>query len=272
MYYTIYETTIDEDSGEVTNGQYAPGGYSTKNAAIKAAQDGLALAQRYNWALAISIYEHASKFDSENNPTDADVVWEEANEACGFNWNIQPTSEIQHPDKTLKWLKFLEENPRWSTIANFPEFAIYSQPYYVDDKHIGRVMTFRVKNIQTGKEIKTTPKTNGMYVTLYGVKKSIAKLAADTFIFNPYNVLEKTKQYTEIRHLDGDNTNHTLSNLIHATKEMQSILDAKFKTKQKVDAATKALILKEKLAGKSIYDIAKKYNLKPYQVGSIVRV
>lgn len=169
------------------------------------------------------------------------------------------------------YLNYLKNNPMWTTIANFPEFEIYSEPYLYTNEYNTTCYTYKIRNLITKKEIKPSTKSNSLYVNLNGVNKAIYKLAADTFLHNPNKKRDNQLIATEVHHLNGDHSDNRLENLEHVTKEMHAEFHKqlnKNKKQHSLGSTEIMLVKKERAQGKSVYKIMEETGLSYAQVKS----
>lgn len=171
------------------------------------------------------------------------------------------------------YLSYLKDHPMWTTITNFPEFEIYSEPYLYTNEYNTTCYTYKIRNLITKKEIKPHTKSNSLYVTLNGINKAIYKLAADTFLHNPNKKRDNELIATEVHHLNGNHADNRLENLEHVTKEMHAEFHKQLNKNKKQHKLTSAEILFVKAKRKedrSVYKIMEETGLTYAQVKSAI--
>lgn len=122
-------------------------------------------------------------------------------------------------EREKEYLEYLRNHPQWFNITNFPDYQIYSEPYYYTNEYGVTCSTYHIRKLISKKELQPSTKTNSLYVTINGISKAIYKLAADTFLHNPYKKRDSELVATEVHHLNGDHSDNRLENLKHVTKE-----------------------------------------------------
>lgn len=162
------------------------------------------------------------------------------------------------------YLEYLKNNPQWFNIANFPEYEIYSEPYLYTNEYNKTCWTYKIRNLITKKELKPRTKGNSLTVYIYGINKSIYKLAGDTFLHNPNKKRDNKMVATEIHHLNGDHSDNRLENLEHVTKKMHMILHKQLNKSKSRKPLTSSQIIQvkaERMKGKSLYKISEELGI-----------
>lgn len=200
--------------------------------------------------------------NTQEEITEVEEVVEEVNAEEEISKNAKK-------DLRTRYLEYLKKNPQWFTIANFPEYQIYSEPYMFTNEYGVSCYTYRIRNLITKKELKPTTKSNSLYVHINGINKAVYKLAADSFLHNPNKKRDDCLVATEVHHLNGNHEDNRLENLEHVTKEMHVAFHKQLNENKEREYLTYAEVVKfkaEYAAGESIYKIAQRYGKKPQKV------
>ena len=174
-------------------------------------------------------------------------------------------------DKAKSLLEYFRLNPQWVLVANFPEIEIYSEPYQFTNEYGMTCWTYHIRRTDTKKELKPTTKSNSLYVKIGNIQKAVYKLAADTFIHNPYKERDSKIVATDVHHINGDHSDNRLENLMHVTKAEHAKYHTELRKNKPRVRLTMTDIVKIQTAkafGASAYDIMSKYKFTMAQVKS----
>lgn len=177
--------------------------------------------------------------------------------------------------KAKSLLEYLSKNPQWTMVANFPELEIYSEPYLFTNEYGVTCWTYHIRNTITKRELKPTTKSNSLYVNVGGIQKAIYKLAADTFIHNPYKKRDSEIVATQVHHINGNHNDNRLENLMHVTEKEHKAYHKELRKGKPIKRLSELEIkcvraLRD--TGISYYTIAEKLGLSVYQVKSAVEL
>lgn len=213
--------------------------------------------------------------NKENTVSETEVIEEDIQVDCKNTITEEISDKEINKQKLARqtYLSYLKANPRWTMIANFPEFEIYSEPYLYTNEYNTTCYTYKIRNLITKKEIKPHTKSNSLYVSLNGINKAVYKLAADTFLHNSNKKRDNQLIATEVHHLNGDHSDNRLENLEHVTKEMHTEFHKQLNKnkKQRILNSEEIFNVKDKrVKGKSVYKIMEETGLTYAQVKSAI--